>query len=346
MPAALASAPAAAQPWPPVRRAPGRVEHAAVRICVLGLALLVCANPSFPALGIAWDRYISSALAQLAGAEAAATTAGGGSGGGGDSSTGLSEQRLLFALGLSALLSVTFWLANGALLLAAKCAALERYRIVVPQQPPTAGLLRECVQDALLGQLLARPLILYAAYPLFVSFGMRMDAAALPSCRSLLLNILGCMLLDDLLFYWVHRTLHHYPLLYKHIHKQHHKFGHTVGLAVEYAHPVEDILNVLTTMAGPLLFGNHMALVWLYPTLKLCQSIDAHSGYDLPFPLSIWSAVDVMDCAPAHSFHHSRNTGMYGGYFVFWDWLMGTDASYKAYLAKAGSGGHQPRKVA
>ena len=73
--------------------------------------------------------------------------------------------------------------------------------------------------------------------------------------------------------------------------------------------------------------------------LKLAQSIDAHSGYDLPFPLSIWSAVDVMDCAPAHSFHHSRNTGMYGGYFVFWDRLCGTDASYRTHLLQGQSTG-------
>ena len=45
------------------------------------------------------------------------------------------------------------------------------------------------------------------------------------------------------------------------------------------------------------------------PQAKLWQSIDAHSGYDLPFPLSPWSAIKYMDCAPAHDFHHSHNHG-------------------------------------
>ena len=47
----------------------------------------------------------------------------------------------------------------------------------------------------------------------------------------------------------------------------------------------------------------------LYTGAKLWQSIDAHSGYDLPFPLSPWSAIKYMDCAPAHDFHHSHNHG-------------------------------------
>ena len=352
---AVASAAPGEATW---RRKVGRAEAAAVRLSLLGLALLLWCDPQCPAVSSMWARGVSAALGQLAGAAAASTaagaagaeapsTAGDGSDGGDiGASTGTPEQRLLFALGLSALLCATFWLVNGALLLAARCGALERYRIAVPQPAPAPGLLRECVQDALLGQLVVRPLLIYGAFPLFVGFAsMRMDAASLPSCRSLLLQFLGCMLLDDFLFYWTHRALHHYPLLYKHIHKQHHKFGHTVGLAVEYAHPVEDLLNAASTMAGPVLFGSHMALVWLYPTIKLTQSIDAHSGYDLPFPLSIWSAVDAMDCAPAHSFHHSRNTGMYGGYFVFWDRMMGTDASYKAYLARGKGGGGSTRKV-
>ena len=40
-----------------------------------------------------------------------------------------------------------------------------------------------------------------------------------------------------------------------------------------------------------------MLVLWLYVSLKLWQSIDAHSGYDLPFPFSPWSALHVRVCA-------------------------------------------------
>jgi sterol desaturase/sphingolipid hydroxylase (fatty acid hydroxylase superfamily) len=311
----------------PHRRAPAPLEVALVRLGLLGLALLLWFDPSCAPAARGWRALLQWAAPGL---ELDSS---------GADSDSASAVRLLFAAGLSALLAATFWLANGALLLAGRAGLLERWRIAVSQPPPPAELLRECVADALLGQLAVRPLLLFAAYPAFASAGMRAEAAALPSCRELLLQIFVCMQVDDALFYWIHRALHHYPQLYKRIHKQHHRFGHTVGLAVEYAHPAEDMLNAFATMAGPFLLGCHMAVVWLYPTLKLAQSIDAHSGYDLPFPLSIWSAVDVMDCAPAHSFHHSRNTGMYGGYFVFWDRLCGTDASYRTHLLQGQSTG-------
>ena len=163
---------------------------------------------------------------------------------------------------------------------------------------------------------------------------------------------------DDALFYWSHRAMHESRWLYKHVHRQHHQFVHTVGLAVEYAHPAEDLANAVATMAGPLLLGAHMGVVWLYAALKLTQSIDAHSGYELPFPLSVWSVVDAMDAAPAHGnphvrfflgcvaqmiseisvrigYHHSHSNGCYGGYFVFWDRLCGTDRAYKRWLLRA-----------
>ena len=75
------------------------------------------------------------------------------------------------------------------------------------------------------------------------------------------------------------------------------------------------------------------------PSLRpFAQSLDAHSGFDLPFPLSPWSAIKSMDCAPAHDFHHSHNVGNYGGYFIFWDWAMGTDRAYRAHVQKKAVG--------
>jgi sterol desaturase/sphingolipid hydroxylase (fatty acid hydroxylase superfamily) len=299
------------------RRVPGSLEVALVRVALLVLGVLAWQNPGFAWVVRRWDALLVWASDCTESGDASDSGA-----------------RWLFAVGGSVLLATTFWVINGALLLASRSGGLDAWRIVVPQPPPPPELVRECVRDALLGQIVVRPVLLYAAFPFFIHAGMQAEAAALPSCRDLLWQIFVCMQIDDALFYWIHRALHHYPLLYKHIHKQHHRFGHTVGLAVEYAHPVEDWLNAVATMAGPLLLGCHMAVTLLYPTLKLAQSIDAHCGYDLPFPLSVWSAVEVMDCAPAHSFHHSRNTGMYGGFFVFWDRLCGTDAIYRGMKMK------------
>lgn len=157
------------------------------------------------------------------------------------------SERLLWTVGFSALLSLVFWTANLAFWAAGHC--LSSYRIVVAQPPPSGEILREALQSAVLDQLIVRPMLLYATFPLFSTAGMRIEAGLLPTVRQLLLQLLICTQVDDALFYWFHRGLHH-PRVYRHIHKQHHTFKHTVGLATEYAHPVEGALNAVATVAG------------------------------------------------------------------------------------------------
>lgn len=139
-------------------------------------------------------------------------------------------------------------------------------------------------------------------------------------------------IINDFLFYWAHRTLHH-PLFYAKFHKQHHQFRATIGIAAEYAGPLESVLaNGIPTIAGPILFGSHPFTFWLYLFLRIWETVESHSGYD--FPWSIWSLFDWQGGPEAHDFHHSHNVGNYGGVcFSFWDTLMGTDKSYREYLA-------------
>ena len=80
-----------------------------------------------------------------------------------------------------------------------------------------------------------------------------------------------------------HQALHT-GVLYKHIHKIHHKYSAPFGLAAEYAHPAEVMILGTGTIAGPLLYcafrGDlHIVTVYAWITLRLFQAIDAHSGY-------------------------------------------------------------------
>jgi methylsterol monooxygenase len=80
-----------------------------------------------------------------------------------------------------------------------------------------------------------------------------------------------------------HQLLHT-PLLYKHIHKLHHKYSAPFGLAAEYAHPLEVMILGTGTICGPLLYcwfkpNLHIVTVYIWISLRLFQAIDAHSGY-------------------------------------------------------------------
>ena len=132
-----------------------------------------------------------------------------------------------------------------------------------------------------------RVVFLWFMFPVYE--GMGMPSSTLPAASEVLLHMLISVALDDTWFYWSHRLLHH-KSIYKYIHKQHHNFVITEGIAVDYAHPVEDLLsNTISTVIGPLVLRSHMCVAWLYTFMKVYQSVEAHSGYIVPFPLSVWS---------------------------------------------------------
>ena len=86
-----------------------------------------------------------------------------------------------------------------------------------------------------------------------------------------------------------HQALHT-SILYKHIHKMHHKYSAPFGLAAEFAHPAEIAILGMGTVGGPLLYcyfmrDLHIVTVYIWIMLRLFQAIDAHSGYGAIFQL-------------------------------------------------------------
>ena len=54
-----------------------------------------------------------------------------------------------------------------------------------------------------------------------------------------------------------------------------------------------------------------------------------HTGYD--FPWGILKFVPGKADSNFHDFHHSHNSGCYGGFFKLVDQIMNTDAEYNRY---------------
>lgn len=237
-------------------------------------------------------------------------------------------ERLSFVLCTTVLLEVCFWMLIAyymIMITQLNIFGLKKYDIKNNAPYPTAKEIYNAFEDVVLNHLLIRPLILLVAYP-FIRAQLDFSRENLPGAWTVIWQLAFCSQVDDFFFYWGHRLAHH-KLLYKYIHKRHHEFRHPVAISVEWAHPLEDaFVNTFPTVAGSLYLRSHVLVFWLYITCKLWQSIDAHSSYDLPFPFSPWSALSAlgMDGSSAHHAHHSINTGNYGGFFIFWDWLCGT----------------------
>jgi sterol desaturase/sphingolipid hydroxylase (fatty acid hydroxylase superfamily) len=104
----------------------------------------------------------------------------------------------------------------------------------------------------------------------------------LPSSFEVIYQTVFFMLIEDFVFYWSHRLLHH-ESIYNYIHKIHHEYINVVSISSEFAHPLEFFFgNVIPTNIGPLILGHRVHyvtyLMWL--TLRLGETSDGHSGYE------------------------------------------------------------------
>lgn len=157
---------------------------------------------------------------------------------------------------------------------------------------------------------------------------IRVDRASYPSIFEILTQTLFFMAVEDCSFYFLHRLLHT-KQLYPLIHKQHHEFTSTVSYAAVYAHPIEFIFgNLLPAALGPKLLGSnvHVVTFWLWVFLRDAETIDGHSGYELP--CSPFRLLPFSAGGEYHAFHHSQNAGNFGSFFTVWDTVLGTNSGY------------------
>ena len=104
----------------------------------------------------------------------------------------------------------------------------------------------------------------------------------------------------------------------------------TVGIASNYAHPLEYFLgNLLPTVLGPLILDDkiHRFTVLAWFVLRSASTIEHHSGYE--FPWSPYSIIPFTTDSEYHSFHHSSNVGNYSSFFSIWDTVFDSNEAYK-----------------
>lgn len=234
------------------------------------------------------------------------------------------DERVIFVLGTLAAHHITFWF--WALFLYT-CYANDLFRKHRIQETPfNRDLALDCLKKNIISHIFVHPIALYFAYDLHKWCGMSSLYAPLPSALTVARDLAVAVFLNDTLFYWAHRALHH-KSIYKYIHKKHHMFKVNVGISAEYANPIEDVLaNIIPTMAGVWVMGSHAAVVWLWLIIRISETMEAHSNYD--FPLSPFGKFWWQGGARRHEYHHSHNVGCYGSFTSFWDRLMQTDLDF------------------
>lgn len=119
---------------------------------------------------------------------------------------------------------------------------------------------------------------------------------SLPTFPKVMLDLVICLLCQEIGFYYSHRLLHS-KMLYKRLHKLHHEYQAPYGLTAIYCHPIEHILsNILPVVAAFPVLKCHVSTALLWFTIVLTTTINDHSGYHLPF----------LHSAELHDYHHLK----------------------------------------
>ncbi|XP_034027121.1 cholesterol 25-hydroxylase-like protein [Thalassophryne amazonica] len=153
------------------------------------------------------------------------------------------------------------------------------------------------------------------------------DAA--PSCWQLFVDVFGCFLLFDTLFFLWHFCLHRFPWLYRNVHQLHHQHRIPFALAAQDASSVELLSLMLLSLSCAWALGCHPLSEAVFHFLNSWLAVEDHCGYDLPWALD--KLLPGLGGAPFHQAHHIFHQGNYAPYFTHWDRLCGTECTSVLY---------------
>lgn len=237
------------------------------------------------------------------------------------------SHRQAFAVLLVAAHSLPYIFINGFFGACDAFGLLSHYKIGRSEAiRPDARLVRKTLFEAFINQVVTTPPTAYFLYPVFLQCGMSTLDSPVPPASRLFPAFVIAHLVNEFGFYFTHRLLH-VKELYSPIHKQHHNYKGSMGIAAEYANPIEAIVsNQIPTVAGIILFGTHPLAIFVWLVLRLRQTYEVHSGYC--FQNSWYSATGLAypEETAHHDCHHSVNKGNFGSELT--DWMFGTMDSF------------------
>lgn len=161
-------------------------------------------------------------------------------------------------------------------------------------------------------------LLIFAAY--FFYLGERTLYAALPSATAFLGEVLGVLLLYDLMYYFFHRVMHRRELM-RYCHNVHHRLRSPTSDASIFLHPLETfgglgLLILAIVILGPISALSFLVIFFIYST----ANIIVHSNLIVPHPafrlFNFW--------VQKHNVHHNKARNNYASIFPFWDQAFGT----------------------
>ncbi len=133
------------------------------------------------------------------------------------------------------------------------------------------------------------------------------------------ISVATFLMFTDCFIYWIHRGLHH-KLLYKTLHKPHHKWKIPTPFASHAFHPIDGFLQSLPYHIYPFLFPLHKITYLCLFMFVNVWTISIHDGdYRVP-----WWLRPFINGSAHHTDHHLLYKYNYGQFFTLWDRIGGS----------------------
>lgn len=138
------------------------------------------------------------------------------------------------------------------------------------------------------------------------------------------------MLVDDVYFYWFHRTAHENKFLYKKIHRIHHRAFNPIPLEYLYVHPLEWMGGTVGIAATALFIATTTGEInvwpfWAFALVRNLHELEIHSG----LKSFVSQYLPLYGTTEHHDLHHAKLKGNYASTFSFWDKVFKTDLHIK-----------------
>uniref|UniRef100_A0A673AZC3 Cholesterol 25-hydroxylase n=1 Tax=Sphaeramia orbicularis TaxID=375764 RepID=A0A673AZC3_9TELE len=145
-----------------------------------------------------------------------------------------------------------------------------------------------------------------------------------PDTLSVVVDVLACLLLFDMQYFFWHLLHHNVPWLYCFFHKEHHYYTAPFTLTTQNTGVWELLSLSFFTTLNPALLDCHPLTEMLFFVANIFLSVEAHSGYDFPWSPHRLVPFGLYGGARHHDLHHRQFRVNYAPYFTHWDRLYGS----------------------
>ena len=165
-------------------------------------------------------------------------------------------------------------------------------------------------------------------------WGASVFPVSAPTILETITQLVACLVVFDLGYYGWH-SLHHISRpLYRNIHSVHHEYYAPFVWVTQYTHACELTAVATLSMTIPIAMHTHPLVHWMWLSLVVLISIDSHTGYSLPWCMSLENVFPCCGGTRHHDTHHAFPITNFQPFFKYADNAFGTSWEQSSFSKK------------